>query len=80
TFEYNLHHHQSQQINNPSISPFASLSGLTHERFMSNYNATMGSWDLAYNLDFSPKVVPYVDIDCRDHTNTAYHLNSYALD
>ncbi|CAM4889645.1 unnamed protein product [Rotaria socialis] len=80
TFEYNLHHHQSQQINNPSISPFASLSGLTHERFMSNYNATIGSWDLAYNLDFSPKLVPYVDIDCRDHTNTAYHLNSYALD
>ena len=31
TFEYQLHHHYSQQKQNPSISPFAGLSGLTHE-------------------------------------------------
>ncbi|CAF4986171.1 unnamed protein product [Rotaria sp. Silwood1] len=80
TFEYNLHYHQSQQIQNLSISPFASLSGLTHEFFMSHYNSTIGSWDLAYNLDLSSKIVPYVDIDCRDHTNIAYYLNSYGLD
>jgi hypothetical protein len=80
SFEYNLHHHQSQQIQNPSISPFAGVSGLTHERFMENYNPIIGSWDLVYDLDLSSKVVPFVDIDCRDHTNTAYNLNSYALD
>ncbi|CAF0901849.1 unnamed protein product [Rotaria sordida] len=80
TFEYNLHHHQSQQITNPSISPFAGLSGLTHEQFMSNYNSIISSWDLVYDLDLSPKVIPFVDIDCRDHTNTSYHLNSYGLD
>jgi hypothetical protein len=80
SFEYNLHHHQSQQIQNPSISPFAGISGLTHQYFMSNYNPIIGSWDLVYDLDLSPKVVPFVDIDCRDHTNTAYYLNSYALD
>jgi len=80
TFEYNLHHHQSQQKGNPSISPFAGLSGLTHESFMSNYNPIIGSWDLAYDLDLSPRIVPFVDIDCCDHTNTPYYLNSYALD
>ncbi|CAF3940325.1 unnamed protein product [Rotaria sp. Silwood1] len=80
TFEYNLHYHESQQIKNPSISPFAGLSGLTHEQLMSNYNSIISSWDLVYDLDLSPKVVPFVDIDCRDHTNTSYHLNSYALD
>jgi hypothetical protein len=80
TFEYNLHHHQSQQIHHPSISPFAGLSALTHERFMTNYNPVVGSWDLAYDLDLSPQIVPFIDIDCRDHTNTSYHLNSYALD
>ncbi|CAF1334533.1 unnamed protein product [Rotaria sordida] len=47
---------------------------------MSNYNSTIGSWNLAYNLDLSSKIVPYVDIDCRDHTNTTYYLNSYGLD
>lgn len=80
TFEYNIHHHESQQIQNPSISPFAGVSGVTHEQFMSNYNSTVTSWDLRYPLDLSPKVVPFVDLDCRDHTNTAYHLNSYGLD
>ncbi|CAF1524100.1 unnamed protein product, partial [Rotaria sp. Silwood1] len=80
TFEYNLHYHESQQIKNPSISPFAGLSGLTHEQLMSNYNSIISSWDLVYDLDLSPKVVPFVDIDCRDHTNTSYHLNSYALE
>ncbi len=80
SFEYHLHHHQSQQRTNPSISPFAGLSGLTHERFMSNYNPTVGSWDLVYDLNLSPQVIPYVDIDCQDHTNTAYYLNSFALD
>jgi hypothetical protein len=80
SFEYNLHHHQSQQIQNPSISPFAGPSGLTHECFMSSYNPIVGSWDLAYDLDLSPKIVPFVDIDCRDHTNSEYYLNSYALD
>ncbi|UJR11193.1 hypothetical protein I4U23_015374 [Adineta vaga] len=81
TFEYQLHHHHSQQDGNTSsISPFAALSGLTHEKYMSNYNPIVGSWDLVYDLDLSPKVVPFIDIDCCDHTNTAYHLNSYALD
>ncbi|CAF2850851.1 unnamed protein product [Rotaria sp. Silwood2] len=80
TFEYDLHHHYSQQSKNPSISPFAGPSGLTHEQFMSNYNPTIGSWDLAYNIDLSTRIVPFVDIDTRDHTNSAYYLNSYALD
>ncbi|CAF0782411.1 unnamed protein product [Didymodactylos carnosus] len=80
TFEYDLHHHYSQQSQNPSISPFAGPSGLTHQRFMSVYNPAVGSWDLAYDLNLSPRIVPFVDVDCRDHTNSAYHLNSYALD
>lgn len=80
SFEYNLYHHHSQQTLNPSISPFTGLSGLTHKSFISNYNPTTGSWDLSYDLDLSTKIVPFVDLDCRDHTNTAYHLNSYALD
>jgi hypothetical protein len=80
TFEYNLHHHYSQQSQNPSISPFAGPSGLTHEQFISNYNPTVGSWDLAYDLDLSSRIVPFVDIDAHDHTNSAYYLNSYALD
>ena len=80
TFEYQLHHHHSLQSHNPSISPFAGPSGLTHERVMSNYNPIAATWDLAYDLDLSPQIVPFVDVDCRDHTNTAYYLNSYALD
>ena len=80
SFEYNLHHHHSQQTRNPSISPFAGLSALTHQNYMSNYNPTIGSWDLVYDLDLAPKVVPFVDIHCRDHINTTYPLNSYALD
>ncbi|CAF4569108.1 unnamed protein product [Rotaria sp. Silwood1] len=80
TFEYDLHHHYSQQTQNPSISPFAGPSGLTHEQFMSNYNPTIGSWDLAYNIDLSTRIVPFVDIDAHDHTNSAYYLNSYVLD
>ena len=80
TFEYHLHHHHSLQTLNPSISPFAGPSGLTHERVMANYNPIAASWDLAYDLDLSTKVVPFVDVDCRDHTNTAYYLNSYGLD
>ncbi|CAF3004487.1 unnamed protein product [Rotaria sp. Silwood2] len=47
---------------------------------MSNYNSIIGSWDLVYDLDLSSKIIPFIDIDCRDHTNTSYHLNSYALD
>ena len=80
TFEYNLHHHHSQQKHNPSISPFAGVSGLTHEQFILNYNSIISSWDLAYNLNLSSKVIPFIDVDCRDHSNTAYHLNSYGLD
>jgi hypothetical protein len=80
TLEYNLHHHHSQQSQNPSISPFVGPSGLTHEQFMTNYNPTIGSWDLAYDLDLSGRIVPFVDIDARDHTNASYYLNSYALD
>ena len=80
TFEYHLHHHHSQQRHNPSISPFAAPSGVTHRSFMSNYNSTIGSWDLAYDLDLSPEVVPLADVECHDHTNATYHLNSYALD
>ncbi|CAF0753138.1 unnamed protein product [Rotaria sordida] len=80
TFEYTLHHHYSQQTLNPSISPFSAPSGLTHEKFMSNYNPTVGSWDLAYDVDLSTRIVPFIDIDIRDHTNSAYYLNSYAVD
>lgn len=80
TFEYTLHHHHSQQSQNPSISPFVGPSGLTHQQYMSNYNPTVASWDLAYNLDLSPRIVPFVDIDAHDHTNASYYLNSYALD
>jgi ATP-dependent RNA helicase DDX60 len=80
SFEYHLHHHQSQQIKNPSISPFAGLSGLTHQYFMSNYNPIIGSWDLVYDIDLSSQIVPFIDIDCRDHMNIAYQLNSYVLD
>jgi hypothetical protein len=80
TFEYQLHHHHSQQSQNPSISPFAAPSGLTHEQFMSNYNPSAASWDLAYDLDLSPRIIPFVDIDACDHTNSSYYLNSYALD
>jgi len=47
---------------------------------MSNYNPTIGSWDLAYDLDLSSRIVPFVDINACDHTNSAYYLNSYALD
>ncbi|CAF0759137.1 unnamed protein product [Adineta steineri] len=80
TFEYDLHHHRSQQTQNPSISPFAGPSGLTHEKYMLNYNSVVGSWDLAFNLDLSTRTVPFADLDCRDHTNSMYYLNSYALD
>lgn len=80
TFEYQLHHHHSQQSQNLSISPFAAPSGLTHEQYMSNYNPTSASWDLAYDLDLSPRIIPFVDIDAFDHTNSSYYLNSYALD
>ncbi|CAF1166012.1 unnamed protein product [Adineta steineri] len=80
TFEYNIHHHHSQQTQNPSISPFVGPSGLTHDKFMSNYNPTVGSWNLACDLDLSSRIVPYVDIDAHDHTNSSYYLNSYALD
>ncbi|UJR12134.1 hypothetical protein I4U23_016311 [Adineta vaga] len=80
TFEYNLHHHYSQQSIHSSISPFAGLSGLTHEKFMFNYNSSTNSWDLAYDLNLSPRIVPFIDISAHDHTNSAYYLNSYALD
>ena len=80
TFEYHLHHQYSQQSSNPSISPFASVSGLTHEQYMSNYNLSVHSWDLAYDLDLSSHIVPFVDLNVCDHTNSTYHLNSYAMD
>ena len=80
TFEYHLHYHYSQQSKQPSISPFAAPSGLTHEQFMSNYNPSVGSWDLAYDLDLSTRIIPFMDIDARDHTNSNYYLNSYAVD
>lgn len=80
TFEYSLHHHHSQQTSNPSISPFAALSGLTHRKFMNNYCSAVGSIDLAYELNLSTEFVPFVDIEHRDQTNTPYLLNSYALD
>ncbi|CAF4617272.1 unnamed protein product, partial [Rotaria sp. Silwood2] len=63
-----------------SISPLAGPSGLTHERFMSNYNPTISSGDLSYDFDLTTRTIPYVDIDARDHTNASYYLNSYALD
>ena len=80
SFEYGLHHHHSAQSKNPSISPFAAPSGLTHQQFMGNFNPAMHSWDLAYNLDLSSRTVPFIDIDAHDHTKSAYYLNSYALD
>jgi len=80
TFEYQLHHSHSQQSQNPSISPFAAPSGLTHQQFMCNYTPSAASWDLAYDLDLSPRLVPFVDVDACDHTNSPYYLNSYALD
>lgn len=80
TLEYQLHHHHSQHSHNPSISPFAAPSGLTHQQFMSNYHSTTGSWDLACDLDLSPRLVPFVDVDVYDQTNASYYLNSYALD
>ena len=80
TFEYHLHHHYSQQSSNPSISPFASVSGLTHKQYMSNYNLSVSSWDLAYDLDLSSHIVPFVDVNVCDHTNSTYQLNSYAID
>ena len=69
TFEYQLHHHDSQQKHNPSISRFAAPSGLTHRSFMSNYD-----------LDLSTEVLPLADVEFRDYTNATYHLNSCALD
>jgi hypothetical protein len=67
TFEYHLHHHYSQQSKQSSISSFAAPSGLTHEQFMSNYNPSVGSWDLAYDLDLSTCIILFMDIDARDH-------------
>ncbi|CAF4417668.1 unnamed protein product [Didymodactylos carnosus] len=78
TIEYYLHHHYSEHEQNRSISPFVGLSGLTHEIFMKNFNSH--SWDLAYYIDLSSKVIQFVDIDCMDNTGVAYHLNSYAYD
>jgi ATP-dependent RNA helicase DDX60 len=81
SLEYSLHHHQQQQQSEcSSISPFASPSGLTNEQFMSNFHPSMNSWDLAYELDLSSRIIPLIDVDARDHTNMGYYLNSYALD
>lgn len=80
SYEYHLHHHHSQQSSNPSISPFAGLSGLTHEQFMTNFNSSTNSWDLAYNLDGLSHLIPFVDIDNHDQNNNTYYLNSYAVD
>jgi len=68
------------QSSNPSISPFASVSGLTPEQYVSNYNLSVSSWDLAYDLDLSSHIVPFVDMNVCDHTNSTYHLNSYVVD
>ncbi|CAF1134816.1 unnamed protein product [Adineta steineri] len=73
TFEHKLKHHYTQQPSS-AISPFAGLSGLTDEQFMQNYNAT--SYDLAFNIDLSNKVVPFMD----PHDYNKMNLNSYALD
>ncbi|CAF1355530.1 unnamed protein product [Rotaria sordida] len=35
---------------------------------------------LAYDVDLSTRIVPFIDIDARDRTNSAYYLNSYAVD
>jgi hypothetical protein len=80
SFEYKLHHDYSQQKKNPSISPFSGLSGLTHQQFISNFNPGVHSWDLAYDVDLSSRMVPLIDIDAQDHTNSCYYLNSYVLD
>jgi hypothetical protein len=68
-----LKHHYTQQPSS-AISPFAGLSGLTDEKFMHNYNST--SYDLAFNIDLSNKIVPFMDLDDYNKMN----LNSYALD
>ncbi|CAF1558198.1 unnamed protein product [Didymodactylos carnosus] len=73
TFEYKLKHHYTQQPSS-AISPFAGLSGLTDELFMQNYNST--SYDLAFNIDLSNRIVPFMDILNYNKTD----LNSYAVD
>ncbi|CAF3070825.1 unnamed protein product [Rotaria sp. Silwood2] len=62
------------------MSSCAKPFGFTHERFMSNYNLTIGSGDLSYDFDLTTLTVSYIDINARDHTNENYYLNSYALD
>ncbi|CAF4538666.1 unnamed protein product, partial [Didymodactylos carnosus] len=74
TFEYKLKHHYTQQPSSTSISPFSGLSGLTDEIFMNNYNST--SYDLAYNIDLSNRIIPFMDIVDYDKI----YLNSYAYD
>jgi hypothetical protein len=63
------------QSSNPSISPFASVSGLTHEQYMSNYNLSVSSWDLAYDLDLSSHIVPFVDMNVCDSSGTFINQN-----
>ena len=79
SFEYNLHHHRSRQTMNPTISPFAALSGLTHEKFISNLHGPMQSLDLAVPVDVSSKMIPIIDIEQRDQNNRKYQLNNYLM-
>ena len=76
-FEYCLHHHYSQESNNSSISPF---SGLTHTQFIENLSTATEAFNLVYDMDVSSRMIPFFDIDNRDHSNTTYLLNSYAVD
>lgn len=80
TFEYQLHHHHSEQKNNPSISPFAGLSGLTHGELLRRYSPSINTWHLPFDLDLSSRIVPMIDIDAIDSNGSSYYLNSYLVD
>lgn len=71
TFEYQLHHRYSWQ-NKTFLSPFSGVSGIDDDDYVKNYNSQ--SNDLAYDLDLSPQVIPFFQI------NDAYRCNSYAYD
>lgn len=79
TFEYQLHHHHSQQKNNPSISPFAGPSALTHQRFVDNFQGPMTALDLTYSLDLSSEIIPIFNLERRDHAGRTYLMNNYLL-
>ena len=80
SFEYQLHHHHSEQKTNPSISPFAGLSGLTHAELLRRFSPSINTWHLPFDLDLSSRLVPMVDIDAMDSNGASYYLNGYLVD